>query len=65
MAKNSKLICIDLDNSPHVPFFQPIMHVLRKRGYSLLVTARDVFQVAELTRLRGLISARPGRWGIR
>jgi len=41
-------IWIDLDNSPHVPFFAPIIDELQKRGHSLLLTARDCFQVREL-----------------
>jgi hypothetical protein len=41
-------IWIDLDNSPHVPFFAPIIEELEKRNYSVVVTARDCFQVQEL-----------------
>src|SRR6266481_5758399 len=41
-------IWIDLDNSPHVPFFVPIIEELQKRNYSVVVTARDCFQVREL-----------------
>jgi len=41
-------IWIDLDNSPHVPFFVPIIEELEKRGYAVVVTARDCFQVREL-----------------
>lgn len=43
-----KTIWIDLENSPHVPFFRPIIQELRARGYSVLVTARDCFQVCGL-----------------
>ncbi len=50
----SKKIWIDLDNSPHVPFFAPIIEELQKRSYSLLVTARNCFQVPELADLLGL-----------
>ena len=46
-----KKIWIDLDNSPHVPFFVPIIEELQKRNYSILVTARDCFQVRELANL--------------
>jgi uncharacterized protein len=49
-AKGTK-IWIDLDNSPHVPFFAPIIDELEKSGYSVLVTARDCFQVCELADL--------------
>src|SRR3989442_14832911 len=44
-------IWIDLDNSPHVPFFAPIVEELEKRGYSVVLTARDCFQVRELADL--------------
>ena len=47
-------IWIDLDNSPHVPFFAPIVEELEKRGYSVVVTARDCFQVRELADLHHL-----------
>jgi len=50
MAAKRK-IWIDLDNSPHVPFFVPIIEELQKRNYSVLVTARDCFQVRELADL--------------
>jgi uncharacterized protein len=49
-----KTIWIDLDNSPHVPLFAPIIKELRGRGHSVLVTARDCFQVSELARLLGV-----------
>jgi predicted glycosyltransferase len=44
-------IWIDLDNSPHVPFFVPIIEELQKRNYSIMVTSRDCFQVRELADL--------------
>lgn len=44
-------IWIDLDNSPHVPFFAPIVEELEKRSYSIVLTARDCFQVRELADL--------------
>src|SRR6266436_7067337 len=47
-ARANGKIWIDLDNSPHVPFFVPIIEELRKRNYSVVVTARDCFQVREL-----------------
>ena len=40
-----------MDNSPHVPFFKPIMEGLKRLDYSLLVTARDCFQVCGLADL--------------
>ena len=44
-------IWIDLDNSPHVPFFRPVIHELRQRGYTVFVTSRRAFQVCELADL--------------
>jgi len=41
-------IWIDLDNTPHVPFFKPIIRELEKRGHEVVLTARDAFQVCEL-----------------
>lgn len=49
-----KKIWIDLDNSPHVPFFKPIIDELNKRGYSTVLTARDCFQVCGLADLLNL-----------
>ena len=46
-----KKIWIDLENSPHVPFFKPIIEELEKRGHSVVLTARDCFQVCELADL--------------
>ncbi len=45
---NRRKVWIDLDNSPHVPFFLPIIEELGKRGYHTVVTARDAYQVREL-----------------
>jgi predicted glycosyltransferase len=44
-------IWIDLDNSPHVPFFAPIVDELHRLGFVTLITARDCFQVRELADL--------------
>jgi uncharacterized protein len=60
----SKKIWIDLDNSPHVPFFMPIMEELNRRGYQVLLTARDSYQVCELLRLYHLpCKVIGGHWG--
>lgn len=42
---------IDLDNSPHVPFFRPIIRELEKRGFSFVMTVRNCAQTAELADL--------------
>jgi predicted glycosyltransferase len=41
-------IWIDIDNSPHVPFFVPIIEELRKQGAEVILTARNMYQVCEL-----------------
>lgn len=56
-----KKVWIDLDNSPHVPFFAPIIEELERSGHSILVTARDCFQVCELADLLHLRCRRVGR----
>ncbi|GFO63673.1 DUF354 domain-containing protein [Geomonas paludis] len=60
MKKHAK-IWIDLDNSPHVPFFAPIIAGLERRGHRVWVTARDRFQVAELAVLHGIPTIMVGR----
>src|SRR6266700_1252309 len=47
-ANSRKKIWIDIDNSPHVPFFIPIIEELKARGYEVMLTARDLYQVCEL-----------------
>jgi predicted glycosyltransferase len=49
--RGARTIWIDLDNSPHVPFFAPIIEELVRRGYTVVLTARDAFQVRELADL--------------
>lgn len=48
-------IWIDLDNTPHVPFFLPIIRELERRGYKVVLTARNAFQVNELAEKSGLV----------
>jgi predicted glycosyltransferase len=54
-------IWIDLDNSPHVPFFKPIIDELHKHGYETLLTARDCFQVCGLADLAHMKYKKIGR----
>lgn len=56
-----KTIWIDLDNSPHVPFFVPIIEKLREDGYEVVVTARDAYQVCDLLKYYGLQARIIGR----
>jgi predicted glycosyltransferase len=61
---SSKKIWIDLDNSPHVPFFLPIMEELRNRGYQIILSARNSYQVCELLKLYNLPCTVVGaHWG--
>jgi uncharacterized protein len=57
----SRKIWIDLDNSPHVPFFAPIIEELENQGHTVLVTARDCFQVCDLADLLKVRYRRIGR----
>ena len=41
-------VWIDLDNSPHVPFFLPIIEELRNQGVEIVLTARNTYQVCDL-----------------
>lgn len=43
-----KKVWIDIDNSPHVPFFLPLIDELRTRGIEVILTARDIYQVCDL-----------------
>jgi predicted glycosyltransferase len=54
-------VWVDLDNTPHVPFFEPIMEEFRARGYDVMCTARDAFQVCDLARQRGVEFQQIGR----
>jgi uncharacterized protein len=59
-----KRIWIDLDNSPHVPFFAPIIEELKKRGCLVTLTARDAYQVRELADMFRFSYRSVGRhWG--
>ncbi|MCB0731568.1 MAG: DUF354 domain-containing protein [Ignavibacteriae bacterium] len=49
-----KTIWIDLDNSPHVPFFAPIIEKLQQEGYCVRVSARNYSQTVELAQLYGI-----------
>ena len=54
-------IWIDLDNTPHVPFFRPIIQELEAQGIEVTVTARDAFQVLAVADLHGLRYTKVGR----
>jgi uncharacterized protein len=54
-------IWIDLENTPHIPFFNPIIRELRRRGYEVVLTARDAYQTCEMADLYGFAYKRIGR----
>lgn len=58
---NGKKIWIDLDNSPHVPFFSPMIKEFEKRGHTVFVSARDAYQVTDLVDLFGVDCVRVGK----
>ncbi len=58
---NKKKIWIDLDNTPHIPFFKPIAEELERRGYQIVMTARDAYQVVDMAERFGLKYHRVGR----
>jgi predicted glycosyltransferase len=54
-------IWIDLENTPHIPFFRPIIRELEKRDYKVVLTARDGFQTCEMATRFGLKYTKIGR----
>ena len=59
--KNSRTVWFDWDNSPHVPFFMPILRRFEEIGYAVEVTVRDCFQVCGLADLYKVKYKRIGR----
>ena len=49
-----KAVWIDLDNSPHVPLFAPLIKFYREAGTEVVLTARDHAQTIELLENAGL-----------
>ena len=47
-------LLVDLTNSPHVPFFAPLVRELQSRGNEVVITARRFAQTVELAELHGL-----------
>jgi len=60
-TSNKNKIWIDLDNSPHVLFFSPLIKEFEKRGHEVFVTARDYAQVIKLADLFELKYKKVGR----
>ena len=47
-------VWIDITNSPHVPFFRPLLRLLEADGHEVEVTARAYAQTLELLDLHGI-----------
>ena len=60
-SRASRRIWVDLDNTPHVPFFLPIIRSLESEGHTVTVTVRDAFQVCSLADYHGLAYRAVGR----
>lgn len=54
-------IWIDLENTPHIPFFKPIIRELEARGFPVVLTARDAYQTCEMASFYGLVFTRIGK----
>jgi predicted glycosyltransferase len=54
-------IWIDLENTPHIPFFRPIVRELQRRGHQVVLTARDAYQTCEIAKFHGIEFQRIGR----
>jgi uncharacterized protein len=47
-------VWIDITNSPHVPFFRPLVRLLHERGHEVTISARAFAQTLELLEDAGL-----------
>jgi uncharacterized protein len=56
-------VWIDITNSPHVPFFRPLIALLRNEGHEVEVTSRAYAQTVELLRLHGIDATVIGEHG--
>src|ERR1051326_4715336 len=60
-AAQPRTIWIDLENTPHVPFFVPIIHDLEAAGCKVIITLRDFAQTHALAEAAGLTATFIGR----
>lgn len=54
-------VWIDIENSPHVLFFNPIIKELKIKGFSIMVTARSYAQISGLLKLYKIDAKMIGR----
>lgn len=60
-SRRGDRIWIDLENTPHIPFFKPIIRELEARGYQVVITARDAYQTCQMAERYGLPFTTVGR----
>jgi predicted glycosyltransferase len=64
LLRTRNKVWIDIDNSPHVPLYIPIIDELAKHGIELILTARNMYQVCELLEFFKLpCKVIGGHWG--
>jgi predicted glycosyltransferase len=56
-------VWIDITNSPHVPFFRPLVRLLEQDGHEVEVTARAFAQTEQLLELHGIDATIVGSHG--
>lgn len=61
--KNRVNIWIDLENTPNVPFFEPIVKRLRKMNHTVYITCRDYSDIPVLSKLYGIQASTVGWHG--
>ena len=61
--KNRVNIWIDLENTPNVPFFEPIVKQLRKMNHTVYITCRDYSNIPVLSKLYGIQGSTVGWHG--
>jgi predicted glycosyltransferase len=54
LNQERQAVWIDLDNSPHVPLFAPIIKHYRDAGVEVIVTARDHSQTIDLIKQKNI-----------
>ena len=54
-------IWVDLENTPHIPFFRPIIRELRKQGHQVVLTARDGYQTCQMADFHSMDFQQVGR----
>ncbi len=61
--KKIERIWIDMDNSPHVPVFKPLIKILRAQDIKVFVTARDYAQTIPLLHYWNIDHVQVGKHG--